>query len=735
MLSALALTGTPAQATALTPYASREPLRLAKPDLPETSPRGRTLDIDIDAAGNYGDPFDPHQVRLDAKVTEADGRTYSVPGYLDRPFQRSLQGDKEKVEPAGPPRWKLRLCPEKEGTVNVRITFSDGTGEKVQNASFQAVASEERGFIRTDPDDRRYFAFTKGGSYWPLGPNLAWAGPRGTYDYDDWLGKLGENGANYARLWLSPSWTTLAQELPGKAEEGKGVGRIDLANAWKLDRVLDTAREKGVYATLVLDSYGVLRQSGPNAWWDRTPHNSDNGGPLRIWRDFWSNETMERLYRNRLRYLVARYGANPHVFGWEFWNEVDRTSEYDPAVVRDWHQRMARALDGIDVYRHLRSTSLATTIGLRSIDLIPEFDLVQSHSGDAADPAGVVASQQSRKSGWGKPHLFGLVTADETDPRIEDDPEGMQVHDPIWASIATGASGGPAAWWWDRLLSDKGLFRLYDAPSRFLKGVDWTSERFRQTDVALSNLDPKLVASPADLVLDGGPARGPVAAVITGGVLRGPQPPGILHGTGLHPDLHNPVVLRIRVAKPTRFEINVSTVSGEGGANLRVALDDKAVLSRDFPDPDGDAKTETLRQYEGVLPITVPTGVHTLKIENTGTDWVRVDYRLIGVVPQKGPPLNAWAIVGDETVMAWVRRAGRTWRAAAEEHRTFAPSPPSIMRLRGLQSGTWRTEIWDTWTGKATPVIRAKVGIDGTVRIVLPRISRDVAVKLVHEGR
>ena len=735
MLSTLALVGALRQANLPTPYAAHDALKLGALDVPESVPLFSTVDLAIDATGTYDDPFDPAQARLDAKVTEADGRTYSVPGFVDRPYRRQLDGNAERLEPTGPARWRLRLCPEKEGEVQIRVTFADKSGEKVQNASFRCVASEEKGFVRVSPDDRRYLAFSNGASYWPLGPNVAWAGPRGTYDYIDWFGELGTHGANYARLWLSPSWTTLAQEVPGKPGEGAGVGRIDLGNAWRLDRVLETARERGIYATLVLDSYGVLRASGPNAWWDQTPHNSDHGGPLRIWRDFWTDERMDRLYRNRLRYLVARYGADPHVLGWEFWNEVDRVSEYDPAVVRDWHQRMARVLDGLDAYRHLRSTSLSTTVGLRAIDLIPEFDLVQSHSDDAADPAGTVAAQQSRKSGWGKPHLFGLVTADETDPRVEDDPEGMQIHDPIWAAIATGATGAPAAWWWDRLIAARNLYRLYDAPSRFLAGVDWNAERFRQTDVALSLADPKTVLPPGDLVLDGGPARGPVAAVITNGRFQGATLPNILHGKGMRPALHNPVVLRVRVARPTRFEIAVSSVSGEGGANLRVVRDGKPVLARDFPDPDGDEKTLPLRQYAGVFPIALSTGVHTLRIENTGADWVRVGYRLLGVVPPKGAPLNGWAIVGDETAMAWVRIAGRTWRAVAEQRRRFAPVPPSVLRLRGLRSGVWRTEVWDTWAGKPLSTVRAKVGIGGTVRVALPKIAKDVAVKLVREGK
>ena len=741
MLSSLLLLGPLAQAAAITPYAMRESLRLGPLVLAPTAPRYGIVDFEVDAHGTYDDPFDPVQVRLDAKVTKPDGSTISVPGFLDRPFRRSLVDGVERLEPAGPARWKLRLSPDLEGQYAVRVVFADKSGEKVQNGVFRCIASKEKGFVKASDLDHRFFSFSDGSSYWPLGANVAWAGPKGTFDYDEWLGKLGDHGANYARLWLSPSWTTLAQELPGKKEEGKGIGQIDLANAWRLDHVLGTARDHGIYATLCLDSYNILRQSDANPWWDKTPHNSDNGGPLRIWREFWTNETMDRLYKNRLRYLVARWGADNHVFAWELWNEVDLTTEFDAATVRDWHQRMARQLDSIDVYHHLRTTSLSVTAGLRSIDLIPELDFMQTHSYDAADPAGTVATQQSRKSSWGKPHFFGEIGADGSGPRAEDDPTGMQIHDPIWASIGTGASGGAMPWWWDTLIAAKGLYSLYDAPSRFLTGVDWTKERFRQTDVSLSMADPKEKIPAGDLVFDNGPVgwspgpgMRPQAAVISGGVLQGEMPAGILHGTGNHPELHNPLTLRVRVDTATTFEIGVTTVSGYGGANLKVAVDGSPALMQDFRDPDGTSKTDDLRNFAGVFPIAIPKGVHTIVVDNTGTDWVKVAYRLVGVVPRTTPALNAWAVVGDETALAWVRLSGRTWRAVAEQKRTIEPVSPSIMRLRGLQSGTWRAEVWDTYAGVPMTTVKIKIGIDGLARVELPRIEKDVAVKLVREG-
>ncbi len=717
----------PAQASFRTPYATQERLRLGPLVLPATVPRFGLLEVDVDASATYDDPFDPAEVRLDATLTLSDGRTLSIPGYFDRPFRRTLVDGAERLEPDGPTRWRLRICPTVEGECRLRVVFADRTGERVENATFRCAASPNKGFVTVG--DGKYFAFPDGTSYWPLGSNLASAGPRGTLDYDEWFGNLGAHGANYARLSLSPGNATLATEIYGRAEAGKGIGQMDLANAWRLDHVLAVAREKGIYTTLVLNDSSELRQ-GERGGWDKAVENSDNGGPLRIWRDFWSSETMSRLYRNRLRYLVARYGADPHVFAWEFWNEVDRVTEFDPATVRDWHQRMARTLDGLDAYRHLRTTSVGALLGMRTIDLIPELDLMQTHAVGNADPAVATAAQQSRKSAWGKPHFVGVVAPDGASPHAEDDPEGLQAHDPIWASLATGASGGAAPLWGSSVPAS-----AYDGPSRFLAGVDWGQERFRQTDVVLSPANPKAPVPNGDLVLEDGPVvTNPQMATVSKGVLSGAFPSSVLHGIVNHADLHNPFMLRVRVDRPTRFEVAVRTVSGEGGAKLSVNLDGVVVLDKDFPDPDWKTKTDDLSQYARVFPITLSPGVHTVVVENKGVDWVRVGYRLVGVVPRTKTPLSAWAVVGDGTVMAWLRVSDRSWRAVIEQKRNPAPAPPTVMRLRGLRSGTWRTEIWDTWAGRPVSTVRTKVGIDGGVRVALPTIERDVAVKLVREG-
>lgn len=48
---------------------------------------------------------------------------------------------------------------------------------------------------------------------------------KGTYDYDNYFGKLAANGGNYARLWLTDSaWDDLAVEVD--------LANMSLTNTW-----------------------------------------------------------------------------------------------------------------------------------------------------------------------------------------------------------------------------------------------------------------------------------------------------------------------------------------------------------------------------------------------------------------------------------------------------------------------------------------------------------------------
>ncbi len=65
------------------------------------------------------------------------------------------------------------------------------------------------------------------------------------------------------------------------------MGRFDLGNAWRLDTVLELARQQGIRLMLCIDSFNILREKDCYNCWETTPHNAVNGGPLQRPNDFW----------------------------------------------------------------------------------------------------------------------------------------------------------------------------------------------------------------------------------------------------------------------------------------------------------------------------------------------------------------------------------------------------------------------------------------------------------------
>jgi hypothetical protein len=736
----MTLTALPLALAALaTPYAQQQPLELRSVRLSsEAVACYERVELTVDLSATYGNPFDPEDVALDARVTQPDGQTVTVPGFLDRPFQRVLTNGQEKVTPSGDPVWRVRFAPAQPGGYTAVVALRDRTGQRESKpVRFAAKPGNDPGFVRLSSRDRRYFAFDNGQAYFPIGENVCWGGRRGTRDFDDWLPALGRAGGNYARFWLSPCWFTFALERPGKPEQGLGLGQFDLASAWRLDYALDLARTNGIRVMLCIDSFNILRDQPMYDCWKDTPHNAAKGGPLQRPAEFWTSAEMDRLYRNKLRYLVARYGADTAVLSWEFWNEVDIISDYETEPVKQWHARMARHLRGIDPYRHLITTSFARSDGDPAIDALPELDYVQTHHYGSPDIVATLARQQRDKARYAKPHYVGEIGADAGGGRFGDDPGGLQIHDPLWVALATGASGLAAPWYWESIHTSN-LYGLFGAAARFAADIDWPGEALRPVEPQLDWQTRPDPMPRKDLLLDSGPAswqkddfNRPRAVRITRDGAAGELPvASIQHGTGGHRDKHNPVTFETDLPWPTRLLVDVGGVSGWGGAALRVEVDGQTVLTQAFPNTNPPEKHDTLNQYNRAYAVDLPAGRHTARVENTGPDWFYCGFRFEKAVESVRPPLIAWAITGKSTAIAWVRVEGRSWRRVCALKEQIPAAPPSVLTLPGLAAGGWRAELWDTWAGRIIETRRIRVPASGEARLALPAIENDLAVKL-----
>ncbi len=720
------------------------PLRLVSVTPNRTQvPRYELIEFRLDLQATYSNAFDPEQIAVDATFTTPSGRRVQVPGFFYRAYTRRLEGRDERLLPAGDPDWRIRFAPTEIGRYQTVITVRDSTGKTVrsQPIAFNCAASRQPGFIRISKDDRRYFAFDSGEPYLAIGANVCWGGSRGTYDYDDWLPRYGQAGANFFRVWLGPAWVTFGLERLGEPRDRYGIGKIDLASAWRLDYVLDLARQHGLYVMLCFDSFNELRkrQYGGFPYWEETPHNAVHGGPLKEPIEFWTNPQMLRAYRNKIRYMVARYGWNTHVMSWEFWNEVDIVGPdaYNLELITQWHREMADYLRRIDPWQHLITTSFADSNGREAIDRLPQIEFTQTHNYGSRDISAALTFFHRKKEPYGKPHLVGEFGAGAMGEDAQVDPTGIAMHSGIWSTVMDGSAGTGMLWWWDNHIHPHNLYRHLAALSKFLQGVNFPKEGFRRIQNATFTLiQPSREPVYDDLVLQGPtswephPSNKPTTVQVSaeGRVAVQEQVAGLLHGLRNHRDKHNPLTIVTDLPHPTRLRIFVTGVSGHGGAHLIVERNGQRVLDKDMPDPDDTGNTETLMQFNGEYTLEVPAGKQTLKVQNIGNDWVFVSYILERAVKQTAPPLRLFGLHGRSTALMYIEHSQHTWYQVNVVKRKPEPVPPTTLHIPEWTPGRYRVEFWDTYEGKVTRTEEVNVDTRG-LRLELPEVGSDIAIK------
>lgn len=484
LLTLLALTAHVASAQ----FARQAPLALHGATPGQTSvPRYDHLEFTVTLDATFDNPFNPDEVDLHAIFTSPRGKATRVNGFFFQPFTRRLENGRERLEPAGEPGWRIRFTPDVEGTWRYRVFAKDRSGTaSLPEATFQVSASTNRGFIRRSQRNPLAFAYENEQPFFAVGENMCWGGGRGAFDYDDWLPALAGAGGNWIRIWMS-SWNCAlewSRDNRGDWRAGQyhGVGVYSLGNAWKLDAILDLAERHHVAVMLCFGTYGEFNKGGyfNEGQWKANPYNATNGGPCAKAADFWTNEQARKLYRQRLRYLAARYGCRTSIHSWEFWNEAQA-----PAP---WVAEMARFVKGTgefagqpaDPYDHL----LTTTYGKPEVWRIPEIDLTQTHSygtGNIADHAPVAHKDARDHAAFGKPHLLSEFGIDWRSPDTKYDAEGkgINLHNALWASALSGHAGGAMIWWWDNYIHPRKLYPHFTPLRQFTDTVPWTAGEWK----------------------------------------------------------------------------------------------------------------------------------------------------------------------------------------------------------------------------------------------------------------
>jgi hypothetical protein len=414
----------------------------------------------IDGVPATANPFDPRQADLQLVLTDPNSATIKVDGFW---YQAFSAGGSQAMDQGG---WRARFTPTMSGKWQARAHLQPANLSS-NELDFAVAESANAGFVRVDPAHPHYFAYDNGERFLPIGVNMGWWNVDAIQDYTKWLDHFAAESGNTIRLWMA-DWAF------GIEWNDTGLGDYSkrMRQAWLLDEIMRLAGERGIKVILVLNHHGQFSQS-VNPEWDQNPYNVKLGGLLDAPEDFVSNAEAIAYFQQRMRYIIARWGADPNLLAWDWWNEYNFTPISD-VEMRPWLAKTDDFLDEHDINHHL--TTLSGPAGPTSaVWQEPGTDVVSVHVYTDQDPLQFVPdlSAQYDAAVPDKPLLleeFGYSTSEES--ADSNDKTGIHLHNGLWATLFSGLGASGMYWWWDSYIEPLNLWTHFGAITRFLAGID-----------------------------------------------------------------------------------------------------------------------------------------------------------------------------------------------------------------------------------------------------------------------
>lgn len=281
------------------------------------------------------------------------------------------------MEPPTIGEWRCR--------VKIRKTDASNIISEYESPEFQfnVVNSSKKNYLKVDNNKR--FLKQDGESFRPIGVNYPWPsgngfplrslvdGNRLVYEPEDhgqlppiahyeqylrMMDTLAMNGVNYFRMIMNPFTLDIEYEKLGDYTD-----RMHIAE--EMDLILERAADNDLLIHWNCMLHNTLQINGFYIDdWDWTDENKGTGycyktqidgvdTPL----DFLTNDTAKKYYKERLRYIVARWGYSSDISMFEHFSEIDQvgtkhdenaeaisfTNQYagNEAVFNEWHGEMS----------------------------------------------------------------------------------------------------------------------------------------------------------------------------------------------------------------------------------------------------------------------------------------------------------------------------------------------------------------------------------------------------------
>ncbi|OPZ64929.1 MAG: hypothetical protein BWY84_00564 [Candidatus Aerophobetes bacterium ADurb.Bin490] len=502
-----------------------------------------------------------------------------------------------------------------------------------------------------------------------------------------------------------------------------------------MDKVFELCAEHDIYIQLCLAAYGEFSDD-INPGWAGNPYNSRNDGILDSQQEFFTSKLARDFFKNRLRYIAARWGYSRNLFAWEVFSEPDMVPGYTAAAVTEWHKDIFSYVKKYDKNKHPVSASFSDSEKGAAVWQLEEADFTQTHIYNLKDAAEELYNLSRIKTEkFNKPHIvseFGTATAMEEMDEAKDE-KGVQLHTAIWGGALSLSMGWPMIWWWDVYVDRYGLWDIYRPLSDFLRGVNWARGDYfllRSEKAYYYDAENKPAGSvkiyPDDRQVKAKKNR----FVITpaGDVINREYFIAYLYGKA-QPDKKNDPVFVMTNRFPAKLIIGVSRVSGS--CALAVEVNGERVFLADI-----DAKTlpdaapekgADIYSADCALSYTVDlhAGDNEVALINAGSGRIKLDY--LEVTDFTDPliaPAFLSGIQSEAAAYIWYKHKNYTW-----ENTPADKVEGAYFDVPDLRPGRYVIEFFDTYTGEITGKKQA-IKHEEDLRIDLPEFYTDGAIKI-----
>lgn len=375
---------------------------------------------DIKITAPFTNPYDQKDISLDLVLTAPSGDPVILPCYFE-------SGN------ATASVWKARFAAQEAGKYTYFFHLSaKNAADESAKGSFISLPGKKPGFLHKN--GLYTFKFDNGDLFRGIGENVGWearTNENPKYTYDLLLPLLAKNGANFFRTWMCPWNLPLDyKRVSNQKRYSNTTEYFNPSGIKRMEELLHMVDSLHMYVMLTLDM------------------NSGKGV------DFFHSQVAMDKYKNKLRYLVARWGYSTNIGAWEFFNEIDNgvftkgDSVLIPhAYVTNWHEEMSRYLKDIDPYRHLVTTSISHR-DITGMNSIPYIDFNQKHIYKHTEKIPSIYPDYIRT--FGKPYVVGEFGYrwEDANPKYAKEAD-YDYQRGLWFGMFSPTPILPMSWWWE----------------------------------------------------------------------------------------------------------------------------------------------------------------------------------------------------------------------------------------------------------------------------------------------